>query len=526
MIRVTVARGKIRVRDNGPGIPPETVASILDFTTRTSSREAYVAPDRGRQGNALKTIVAMPFALSGEEGRVEIDARGIRHEITFRVDRIAQQPVIDHQQHQLDGASVRTGTSITVHWPNSACSDLEDAGGHFLPLVERFTDLNPHLSLCATWVDDDRARAMGMRRRSIRDWTKWTPVGADVPALVSAWPTSSASPAPSWLMTGSTRRSALLRDFLAQFDGLAGTAKRKAVLDAVGLQRAPLERLLNGGGEFDHDLVDRLLEAMQAAAPADQAGGARRRSAGTTSRRASTRYGADLETFRYKMVKGVDDGVPWVVEAAFAYVPDGRARQLICGVNWSPALGTDGDPFRLGSQLGADYCGDARADRPPGAPDLPAARVPRPRQEPAWRATRPASPRSERRSRRSPRTGRSSAQSRSATSRASRTRQEKLRVEQRAPELSLKDARAEAPAGGHRDRSSDERQAELHAARRVLRRSARWSSRSRTSRSPTATSPRCSPTIENEQGEIAGLQREPRGTLYHPHLRRGDPAQH
>ena len=59
----------------------------------------------------------MPFALSGEEGRVEIVARGIRHEITFRVDRIAQQPVIDHQQH---AASVRTGTAITVHWPESA----------------------------------------------------------------------------------------------------------------------------------------------------------------------------------------------------------------------------------------------------------------------------------------------------------------------------------------------------------------------------------------------------------------------
>ena len=56
----------IRVSDNGPGMPPETVKSILDFTTRTSSREAYVAPDRGAQGNAWKTLSAMAFALTGD----------------------------------------------------------------------------------------------------------------------------------------------------------------------------------------------------------------------------------------------------------------------------------------------------------------------------------------------------------------------------------------------------------------------------------------------------------------------------
>jgi hypothetical protein len=76
-----------------------------------------VAPDRGRPGNALKTVVAMPFALSGEEGRVEIVACGVRHEIAFAVDRIAQQPVIDHREHP---AAVKTGTTITVHWPESA----------------------------------------------------------------------------------------------------------------------------------------------------------------------------------------------------------------------------------------------------------------------------------------------------------------------------------------------------------------------------------------------------------------------
>jgi hypothetical protein len=77
-IGVQVEPGAITVVDNGPGMPPETVTDILDFSSRVSSREAYVAPDRGAQGNALKTILAMPFVLDGEAGHVEICAHGLR----------------------------------------------------------------------------------------------------------------------------------------------------------------------------------------------------------------------------------------------------------------------------------------------------------------------------------------------------------------------------------------------------------------------------------------------------------------
>jgi DNA topoisomerase VI subunit B len=147
VVRVIVARGRIRVRDNGPGIPPDTVASVLDFTTRTSSREVYVAPDRGRQGNAMKTLVAMPFALSGEEGRVEIAARGVRHEILFGLDRIAQRPTIEHRQHPL--GSVTTGTAVTVHWPDSALPTADGRGRRL------FTD-RPPLRLSQPASDDYR----------------------------------------------------------------------------------------------------------------------------------------------------------------------------------------------------------------------------------------------------------------------------------------------------------------------------------------------------------------------------------
>jgi len=85
----------IVISDNGPGIPGNVVERILDYTVRVSSREAYVSPTRGAQGNALKTIVAMPYALDGSQGTTSIAGKGLAHTIVFRVDRLRQQPVID-----------------------------------------------------------------------------------------------------------------------------------------------------------------------------------------------------------------------------------------------------------------------------------------------------------------------------------------------------------------------------------------------------------------------------------------------
>jgi hypothetical protein len=81
---------------NGPGIRAETVADILDYSVRVSSREAYVSPTRGAQGNALKTIIAMPFALGSGRGETIIEACGTEHRIVFAADQVRQEPKIEH----------------------------------------------------------------------------------------------------------------------------------------------------------------------------------------------------------------------------------------------------------------------------------------------------------------------------------------------------------------------------------------------------------------------------------------------
>ena len=62
-IAVIVEKDTIVVQDNAGGIDAETIESVLDYTIRVSSREAYVSPTRGAQGNALKTILAMGYVL-------------------------------------------------------------------------------------------------------------------------------------------------------------------------------------------------------------------------------------------------------------------------------------------------------------------------------------------------------------------------------------------------------------------------------------------------------------------------------
>ena len=49
-IAITVDDDGITISDNGPGLPSEVIDGVLDFAVRTSSREAYIAPDRGAQG--------------------------------------------------------------------------------------------------------------------------------------------------------------------------------------------------------------------------------------------------------------------------------------------------------------------------------------------------------------------------------------------------------------------------------------------------------------------------------------------
>jgi DNA topoisomerase VI subunit B len=104
----------LSVSDNGDGIPKSVVKRTLDFNTLTSDKALYRTPTRGQQGNALKTIIGMPYALGDGDPRVWIDAGNLRHDISVR---LGAGDVIEagHEIHVLAGES--EGTQVSVWLP-------------------------------------------------------------------------------------------------------------------------------------------------------------------------------------------------------------------------------------------------------------------------------------------------------------------------------------------------------------------------------------------------------------------------
>ena len=352
-IRVTLDKTGICVSDNGPGIPAETIQGMIDFSVRVSSREAYVGPTRGAQGHALKTLIAMPYVLDGHSGCVDVTACGERHHIQFRMDEISQQPHLNVENEKVSDAD---GTNVKIWWPDSACSILTAANARFLQFVDHYTYLNPHLRL-----DVNAFGQQVCRQATKATWRKWCP---NQPAPADWYDLKAFERLIAAYIDQGRQNGDMtyVREFLKLFKGLSGTSKGKAVLEATDLTRRDLSVLVNGDG-FDHEATARLHKAMvQHTKPVKPA------ALGVIGREHIEARFADeceMKSFMYKKLPGHENGVPVVIETAFARKKPQTAamaglgdhaltaslppRRLSLGLNWSPAIA---NPFRdLGDDM-------------------------------------------------------------------------------------------------------------------------------------------------------------------------------
>ena len=368
VIHVTADATGITVRDNGPGLPEKTLSGAMDFTIRASNREAYVAPDRGAQGNALKTILPMPVVIDPQHGKLIIEAHGKRHVITCGADPISQRAVVhddvtdsdnvkNRNSRAVDKACFIGGTLIRIEWsPRKDCdgdivwpfNDLlpvYDDGGfaeRFRSIAEGFSIFNPHLTISLDWFGNKTTWSA-----TDTAWPKWKPNKPTsahwnelqhLERLIGAYVTHDRE-------AGADR---FVADFIAEFDGLTGSQKRAKVLDDSDLKRVRLSEFVVSE-KLDRPRIERLLKSMQQHTRPIKSG--RLGIIGEDHLRARLlAMGVQEDSFGYSK-KLSKDGLPYVLESAFGWLGDESedSRRIFAGANWSAAIK---NPFRTFGSTG------------------------------------------------------------------------------------------------------------------------------------------------------------------------------
>jgi hypothetical protein len=351
VISVAVTSTSFTISDSGAGIELSTIKSILDYNIRVSSREAYVSPTRGAQGNALKTILAMAYVLDRERrdiraeavGVTIIETKGVRHRITFEVDHISNEPRITHATAP---SPIDAGTRITVRWPKTEtyCGEtlLTECRDEIEELAEAYIWFNPHLTLRGTWSGKEFINVTATNPQ----WDKWRPRN----------PTSAywydETRLQRYLAAHVARdrdlkRQRTVREFISEFRGLSGSAVQRKVLEEVGCSHVSLATFF-GVEKVNRSGIAKLLASMR-----------------KHTRPVAPKYlgiigedhfkarflaaGGNAETFRYEQRKGFDEDIPYVVEFAFGLHQSGLeasgalSRKIMTGANWSAAIS---NPFR------------------------------------------------------------------------------------------------------------------------------------------------------------------------------------
>ena len=243
-ITVIVEQDRIIVQDNANGIDAKTIESILDYTIRVSSREAYVSPTRGAQGNALKTILAMGYVLQGAAGDAAgvtiIETRGVAHRIEFRADHINNQPkiihtttpVADRHRNQVHDPLARAGplgSGPVQAARQGVClvqSAPHGARGLVRSRVHQRDGDQSQLGKMAAAQPDQRPlvrRSRGCSVISPRMWPE-TAISARAARCASSSPNFAGSPGPRFSARSSTKSAARINRWRASSAPIRSTA--------------------------------------------------------------------------------------------------------------------------------------------------------------------------------------------------------------------------------------------------------------------------------------------------------------
>ncbi|MEY9938591.1 ATP-binding protein [Streptacidiphilus sp. MAP5-3] len=312
----------VSVTDNGPGLPGEVIERILDFNNTVSDKASLRSPTRGMQGNAFKTLLGIPYALR-VTAPVVIEALGVRHEIAVRVDPI-DGVAIDHTQTP----SPRTvGTRVSVPMPAHRVTRATAAAW-----LQKFALFNPHAYLFEHGHESGPEGVDFYEPTAGERWRKPMPTDAtsahhyDQAALTK-------------LVYGHIRehqhggKDLPLGAFVTTFAGLTASARAKKVAAAVpGITHL-------SGFKDQPERIGTLLAAMKENSKPSKAADLGQISRDHYLHVIDQAFGLDQGWFARKQLTD-DAGIPWVIEVTCARTL--RPGTVSFGVNYSA---TFGDPL-------------------------------------------------------------------------------------------------------------------------------------------------------------------------------------
>lgn len=320
------AFGEMSVKDNGPGFPLHVLDKITDFSVFVSDKEAYVAPTRGRQGNALKTVLTIPHVLAtthgigGGMGHVRIESNGLGREVSISLDRIRGEPILDLEEVETD---VTDGTKLTV-WPLYSPLQADAARADFYHFLQCYALFNPHAEFVASASETPTAHNEVSHPRIADKIKKWQP---------------SDPSSPHWYDAQSLGRligyhigqdDITLREFLGQFDGLKSTLKR-AEISGMFPNAKRLSDFETDEGKLDAEGVTKLLGAMQASTKKIKA-----HQLGVLGKDSLLRFCPEEKRELAIYTKFTNDEIPRVIEISAWAREDSDGLRIYCGLNHSP----------------------------------------------------------------------------------------------------------------------------------------------------------------------------------------------
>jgi DNA topoisomerase VI subunit B len=336
VIEVALDEDGFSVRDNGPGLPPGTLAGSLDYDVRVSDKTYYVSPTRGRQGNALKCVWAAPSVMDEVGGCVEVSAHGrqanYHQRIRFSLDHVAKKA--SRLDSPSQPSSIKNGTLVRMRASYPHDADARAFYARSRRLVRCYAAFNPHAhwKLLADGKVYDRPPAHPT-------WRKWMPHSPTSPH----WYSLNQLAALVAALVGEERRGGQrysVRQFLGQFRGLTHVQKQKSIFEEACLPGANLADLV-AGNQVDRKAVVRLLAAMTSATRPLNSGDlgvlGKDYLKDTLVKNFGCLRDSHLRYCKRASVKGA--ALPFVLEVAYGLKSEKHPEYTeVFGVNWSPAL--------------------------------------------------------------------------------------------------------------------------------------------------------------------------------------------